>query len=349
MRILLVDDSILMRSILKQLISSWEGFEIVGEEGNGKKAIESVIRLKPDLLLMDINMPVMDGIEATEIIMRISPLPIVILTSEDIAGTGFKAINNGALEIIPKPDIAKMNDPIFVEGFKNILTQVSRYGHFKIKSHGISSAKTLSNPFADMEDIVNSTRVKSQKYKIIVMGASTGGPSSVKTILSKLPKNFSLGILLCQHIEAGFDKGYAEWLNDGSELTIKVAAHGEKITSGTVLIAPATQHLICHNDQVLLDDGPRIENQKPSIDKMFISASKVYGNSVIGVLLTGMGNDGAQGCKSIVNSGGITLIQNEETSMIFGMPKAAIELNAASEILALDQFADSLKRKCKND
>lgn len=347
MRILLVDDSILMRSILKQLISGWNGFDIVGEEGNGKKAIEAVMALKPDLLLMDINMPVMDGIEATEIIMKISPLPIVILTSEDISETGFKAINNGALEIIPKPDIAKMNDPVFVEGFKSILQHVSRYGHFKLKKPEIHSKKVFENPYQDLKDTGTIIKGMVPDYDLVVMGASTGGPSSVRKILSNLPEDFPLCILLSQHIEAGFGKGYAEWLNEGSELTVKIAENGDRITPGTVLVAPETHHLICRYDQVFLDDGPRIGNQKPSIDKMFISASKIYKNRIIGVLLTGMGKDGASGCRSIVDAGGITLIQNKETSMIFGMPKAAIELNAATEILALENIADSLKGKCR--
>jgi len=345
MKILIVDDSILIRGMLKSLIESFDDFTVAGEAPNGKKAIEMVLSVKPDLVLMDINMPEMDGITATEIIMKTSPLPVVIFTSEDVAEVGFRALNKGALEVIPKPDINQMNNPEFRRGFETILKHVVRYAGLKL------SRSPIPRPSEDFDRATFSReglapaispRPAGTPYRLVVMGASTGGPTAVRTVLSGLPADFPLPLILSQHIEVGFDTGYAEWLNDATPLHVRIARKHDQTVPGEVLVAPATHHLITRNGEVLWDDGPRVGNQKPSIDKMFTSAAETYGAGVVGILLTGMGRDGALGCERIVKSGGKTLVQDEESSMIFGMPRAAIELNAASEVVALKDMAEAL-------
>jgi len=339
-RVLIVDDSMLIRSILRSLLESF-GYEIAGEEGNGKKGVEAARRLRPNLILMDINMPEMNGITATGIIMKENPIPIVIFTSENIGEVGYKALNNGALEIIPKPDIHQMNDKKFKLELKTILDNISKFGEIKLGTRTDNRVPT----FPAAGKVQKSKYAKKRRCRLVVIGASTGGPSAVRTLLSELPAGFPTPIIVTQHIEEGFDTGYAEWLNEATELKIRIAKPLDRITPGEVIIAPATHHLICRGTALLWDDGPRIDNQKPSVDKMFISAVKTFGSDVIGVLLTGMGRDGAKGCLEIFKCGGETLVQNEESSMIFGMPKAAIEIGGASMIVPLTEMARELRER----
>jgi len=349
MKVLIVDDSILIRGMIKSLIESLEGFSVAGEAANGKKAIEMIKICTPDIVLMDINMPEMDGIMATEIIMKTTPLPIIIFTSEDVAEVGYQALNKGAMEIIPKPDINQMNNKEFRQGFETILKHVVKFGRFKINLSR-TTEKNYSNDHFSKEGLapVNSQAPRKNHCKLVVIGASTGGPTAVRTVLSGLPADFPVPIILTQHIEIGFDKGYAEWLNDATSLFVRVARKHDHLIPGEVLVAPATHHLICRDGDVLWDDGPRIDNQKPSVNKMFTTAAQIYGNALIGILLTGMGKDGAIGCKDITIKGGKTLVQDKESSMIFGMPKAAIELKAATQILPLEDIAKALRRQVKN-
>ena len=332
MRILLVDDSMLVRSMLRSMLESF-GYEIAGEAGNGQKGVEAAAELRPDLILMDVNMPVMDGITATGIIMKENPAPIVIFTSEDIAEVGYKALNEGALEIIPKPGIHQMNDKDFAERLKSILEQIIRFN-----STRLSSKKPAGHSDGGRSLV---------RPEIIVIGASTGGPSAVKTVLDGLPGDFPVPIILTQHIETGFDRGYAEWLDQSTALNVRIADESDSPAAGSVIVAPATHHLICAGGKLIRDDGPRLDNQKPSIDKMFLSATKTYGPRVTGILLTGMGRDGANGCLEIIKNGGDTIVQDQESSMIFGMPKAAIELDAASIVLPLSQIAGELRARMK--
>ncbi|MBN2656045.1 MAG: response regulator [Spirochaetales bacterium] len=331
MRLLLVDDSMLVRSMMKTLIGQWDGFEVIGEASNGAAGVELAAELRPDLILMDVNMPGMNGIEATKHIMESFPTPIIVFTSEDVSKIGFDALNAGALEVVPKPDITKMNDPVFTKGFRTVLNHVARFGALKIgKSPSSASPAGVAAGRIPLD--------------LLVIGASTGGPSAVRKVLSDLPGNFPLPILLSQHIELGFDQGYADWLDEATDLKVSLAGESQKLMAGNVWVARATHHLVCSRGGAFLDDGPAIANQKPSIDKMFLSALEEYGRRLAAVLLTGMGQDGARGCKAIVDKGGTTLVQNQQSSMIFGMPKAAIEMGGASRVLSLEEIGPALRR-----
>jgi len=337
MRLLLVDDSMLVRSMISNLISQWDNFEVIGECGNGNEAVKKAESLKPDLILMDISMPGMNGIDATKHIMQSHPCPIVVFTSEDVSEVSFQALDAGALEVIAKPDIIKMNDPAFTGGFRNLLIQAVKYGNLKRNMNSL-------NQRSRSKSIYSTEKKVQKKIKMMLIGASTGGPTTVRKLLSALPADFPVPILLSQHIEPGFDQGYVDWLNEDTELEVTLAAPRQEPQKGKVLVAPATHHLICSENEVLQDDGPRVGNQKPSVDKMFLSALTVYGSSLLAVLLTGMGRDGARGCKAIKDQGGITLVQSEASSMIFGMPKAAIDLDGASHILAVEEMPPLIKR-----
>lgn len=322
MKVLIVDDSALVRSILKQVLSQAEGFTIAGEASNGEKAVEMAREVKPDLIIMDINMPIKTGLEATEEIMKDNPLPIVIFSTEADAEVGFKAVSLGAVEVIKKPEMTRFNDPDFFETFIE-----------KLKKIGASRSTVHTAPQRERE-------VTSRKgeYSLMVMGASTGGPLAVKEILSNLPASFPLGIALVQHLEEGFDEGYAQWLNDASPLSVRLARAEDYPAPGEVIIAPVNIHLACRDRKLYLEDTPKVLNQKPSVDVLFSTAAKEFGNRVLAVLLTGMGRDGAAGCKEIVNAGGTTVVQDEATSTIFGMPKAAIEAGGASTVLPLGEI-----------
>lgn len=328
MRILLVDDSALIRSIIKSFLGLAEDLVVAGEASNGERAIELNRELHPDFIIMDINMPVMDGLEATRHIMQDRPVPILIFSNEIDAENSYQAINNGAIDVMRKPEMDQFNDPEFYQGF-------------------LQKIRLLAEKKPILESVAPTVREydvreKKNACQFVVIGASTGGPPAVRQVLQHLPETFPCGIALVQHLEKGFDQGYVQWLNESTALDVRLVEKTEKITPGEVYVAPVDQHLITQDNRVRLDDGPRVLFQKPSVDVLFESAAKSFGNRLLGVLLTGMGRDGANGCVSIVSNGGFTLVQDKETSAIFGMPKAAIELGGASKVLPLQDIAGYL-------
>jgi two-component system chemotaxis response regulator CheB len=356
MKILIVDDSALVRSILKHVLGTQKDLIVVGEASNGMKAIDLNQKLEPDFIIMDINMPVMDGLEATRRIMQDKPVPVLIFSSESETDIAYKTIDIGAVDVMRKPDIDQLNEPVFYQSFlqkirvlaeKRVLSKQSRVdsknkpGNIIHTSRIKTSSKKISfsNPG---EAGLKRNPLDKKRYKFLVIGASTGGPSAVKEVLKNLPAGFPVGIALVQHIEKGFDRGYASWLNAATPLNVRLAEKTEMIQKGEVIVAPADRHLIVKNDHLILNDGPRVLNQKPSVDVLFESAVNRFESELIGVLLTGMGKDGANGCVSIYSKGGLTLVQNKETSAIFGMPKAAIELGGASKVLPLGDISKFL-------
>ena len=326
MKILIVDDSALIRSILKHLLSAEKKFIIVGEASNGREAIDLNRKLEPDFIIMDINMPVMDGLEATRKIMKDKPVPILIFSGESPKHTAYKTIDSGAVDLLKKPDIDQISEPSF---FKIFLQKIRM----------LAEKKFIPKPVIPVKESKTTglvkTPLKKKTYKMLVIGASTGGPKAVKEVLKQLPATFPFGIALVQHMEKGFDRGYASWLNEATPLNVRLAEKTEIIQKGDVIVAPTDKHLIIIGNKLMLNDGPRVLNQKPSVDVLFESAANRFGGELIGLLLTGMGRDGAKGCLSIKSQGGYTLVQDKETSAIFGMPKAAIEIGGASKVLPL--------------
>ncbi len=328
MKLIITDDSIIMRSILREALES-EGLEVIAEAGNGKKAIELHRELCADVIIMDINMPIMDGLEATKAITEEKPVPIVIFSNEVDPTHSFEALQYGAVEVIQKPDIDAFNNSEYMKNFVNTLKEVAKT-HGKIKK-GLHTGAGHSKPMSP-----------DHKFDAMVIGASTGGPIAVREVLSGLPAEFPVGIALVQHIEERFATGYAKWLNEETQLYVEMARSSDQFTAGSVKIAPGNRHLVCKNGRLIHDDGPKVGNQKPSVNKLFESAAECFGPRIIGVLLTGMGTDGGQGCLKITQGGGHTIVQNQETSLIYGMPRAAVELGGASVTLALDEIAPYL-------
>ena len=323
MRILIVDDSALIRNILKTVFAEAEDIELAGEASNGQQGYEMVKELKPDLVLMDINMPVMNGLEATGKIMSEFPVPICIFSNEVDSDLTVKALGKGALDAVRKPDIDKMNEPEFLNLFLNKLKGLSR-AHLN-RQRSIAGSGRSDNT-----------------YSAVVIGASTGGPVTLKELLGRIPSDFPLGLALVQHIEDRFDKSFASWLDSQTSLTVRLASGGEKFIQGTVWVAPGNRHLIVKEGYLALEDSPKVVNQRPAVDRLFITAGEWFGKSLISVLLTGMGTDGADGSVYIKGKGGHTIVQDESTSTIFGMPKAAIDRGGAVKILPLPEISSYL-------
>ncbi len=323
MRILIVDDSALIRNILKTVFAETDDIELAGEASNGLQGLDLVKSLKPDLVLMDINMPVMNGLEATGRIMSECPVPICIFSNEVDSDLTVKALGKGALDAVRKPDIDKMNEPEFLNMFLNKLKELSR-AHITRQRDAASAGRAGS------------------AYSAVVIGASTGGPVTLKELLGRIPSDYPLGLALVQHIEDRFDKSFAAWLDSQTSLKVRLASGGEEFIPGTLWVAPGNSHLIVKEGRLALENSPKVVNQRPAVDRLFITAGDWFGKSLISVLLTGMGTDGADGSVYIKGKGGHTIVQDESTSTIFGMPKAAIERGGAVKILPLPEISSYL-------
>lgn len=330
MRVLIVDDSALMRTVLRDFFERHE-VEIAGEAANGRSAVEMVEQLQPDLVTMDVDMPIMNGIEATEQIMRHTPVPIVIFSTDIADQIAFAAFKAGAADVIRKPDLDRFYD----EAFTSQLVDAFR-----------SAANARDRAAEQQANTARTDASLPATVRAVVVGASTGGPVAVKTVLGGLPADFPVGIAVVQHIEERFAGGYAQWLDGECALSVRTATGGETFEGGTVFVAPGDKHLIATENGLALDDGPKVGSHRPAVDRLFETAAAVHGRRLVGVLLTGMGRDGAAGCVEIVGKGGFTIVQDQATSFIYGMPKAAAEMGGASVVKPLDEIPALLMEAC---
>lgn len=321
MRILIADDSAIVRAIIEQNLKKNENFEIIASVSNGRKAIDSCKILFPDIVITDIDMPEMDGIESTKIITKELNIPVIVLYDTDTLSEESRKI--GACCFLKKPEIKNYNSTFFERLTKEINNNCS------------PSIPTKSN----------GNVCKSSEIKIVCLGASTGGPTAVASVLSNLGKNFPLPIIYSQHIEIGADKKMVQWFNTTCKnIHVKLAENGEEAKARTVYMAPADKHLLIdfvksNGHPVLkVSDDPPEHFLRPAVNKMFNSAAQFYGKSCLAILLTGMGRDGADGCKTIVSKGGYTIAEDRSTCAVFGMPAAAIEVGGAKEVLPRDKI-----------
>ncbi len=328
-KILIVDDSAVIRSFLKKVINLDERFELVGEVEDGEKAIEACAALHPDLVIMDITMPVMDGITATKLIKRQSIPPIIVVFSTaDMSSLGYKAIGAGAIEVIKKPEMLDMDSTFF----KRFCDKLAAIGQRKKKSVDVNAV---------------SMQPRSKSYKVLLIGASTGGPIAVQRVLKEIGSPFPLPILITQHIDKTFDKNFARWLSDTTGTSVVIPEENAKLENGVAYLAPAGKHMVLNpNGTIHLSDTERVHFLKPAVDPMFISAAKVFGEKAMAVLLTGMGNDGAEGCVEIKKAGGYTIAEAASSCVVFGMPKAAIMAGGATAILPLEKIGEFVKNNC---
>lgn len=330
-KVLVVDDSIVMRRIISDLLIEDPELEVVGTAKNGAEAIEKVRSLNPDVVTMDIEMPVMDGLTALQHIMAESPRPVVMLSSMDKrqADITFKALELGAVDFIPKTS-------------GSLSLDLERVGGTIIDTVKAAAKAKLSMNRAPIRSILPTPLPTLSGEWIVVIGCSTGGPKALPEVLSRLPGNLPAAVLVVQHMPEGFTKSFAERLNWVSPLQVKEAEDGEEIRRGVVYIAPGNQHMSLNGSKLTLDDGPKVNFVRPAVDVLMKSVAPVFGPRTVGVILTGMGSDGAEGMALIKKNGGKTVVQNEETCVVYGMPKAVVDRGAADRVVPLEEVAKNV-------
>ena len=336
-RVLVTDDSPTVCQILRQCLETDEDIQVVGTAENGKDALKKTQELRPDLITMDIDMPVLNGFEATEQIMAYAPTPILVVTGSDLplAHLSFKALEVGALDVLPKPHAAEMKTGTTF--MRTLIQQVKMLSKVPVIAHMAGR-----EPHPHLPPI--SVRIESPT-KIIAIASSTGGPKVLTELLGALPEGFPAAILLVQHIADGFSDGLIHWLSKHCEMRVALATPGEVIEPGAIYLGPNGRHLMVHRNGLLgLQDSPPVKGFRPSANVLFESVARVYGSKAIGVVLTGMGADGADGIRAIREAGGQTFAQDQETSLVFGMPKAAIETDSVDHVLPAEKIPEELVR-----
>lgn len=378
-RVLIADDSAFMRMVLSDLFKKQADFEVVDTAKNGKEAIEKVLKLKPDLLTMDINMPIMDGLQALEVIMKDCPLPVVMCSSltKEGADATIQALSLGAVDFInktggsvsridtiegeiirkcraaagvrlnrlrtpPRPSLRTESPP---SPAKRVTLPPLRTSSVPLSKTPLYERAKLTPPVVASEEALGGHN------KLVVIGTSTGGPKALQTVITGLPKNLPCGVLVVQHMPPGFTKSLAERLDEISQISVKEAENHDMIERGRVYIAPGNYHMTVVSSakgrEILLNQDPPIGTLRPAADILFNSVAPL-GKEIVSVILTGMGADGAAGMKEIKGHGGYVIAEAEETCVVYGMPKAVIEQGLADEIRALPEIAGAIVNAVKH-
>ena len=339
-KVLIVEDSPVMQQLLIYTISSDPDFVIVGVAHDGEEAIEAVNKLKPDVVAMDFQMPKLNGEEATKTIMATKPTPVVIvtgsLTTKDQA-ISFKLMEAGALAIIKKPP--SIAHPDYKNEAKKLTTTLKLMSEVKMVKRISKSTREQKVATPQIEKSID----EDTRIQLIVMGASTGGPIVLQTILLGLPKDFPVPILIVQHISPGFTKGFVEWLQNTTNFPFHIATQGEYLLPGHVYVAPDDYHMgVKKGLRIELSQNSAENGLRPSGSYLFRTAAQNFGSRAVGVILSGMGRDGAEELKLLKDKGAVTFAQNKESSVVHGMPGEAIKLDAATHILSPEEIAVAL-------
>ncbi len=342
-RVLIVEDSLTVRSHLVDILAADPDFEVVGEVGNGKAAIEALEKSRPDVITMDMMMPVMTGLAATEYIMAHRPTPILVVSASTNRGELFRtydALAAGAVDVLEKP---KGNE---AEGAweKNFLSTLKLVSRIKVITHprGRLKAYDVDVP----APAVPAVRDGAQGYEVLAIGASTGGPGAIVTLLQGLPETFKLPVLFVMHINEPFGIAFADWLDAQTARRVAHAEDGQLVSdlAGRVAMAPGHSHIVVKDGRIRLNKGPERHSCRPSVDVLFESVASEYGPRAVACLLTGMGRDGAEGLLEIRKRGGLTVAQDEASSVIFGMPREAILLGASKHVFSISAMGPMVGR-----
>jgi two-component system chemotaxis response regulator CheB len=342
-RALIVDDSITVRKRLVEILGSDAEIEVVGEASNGKVAVEACTALNPDVITMDMAMPLMNGLEATEQIMALRPTPILIISSSTNRGELFKtydALAAGAVDVLEK--MVGREDHNWEQ---KLIAQLKLVSRIRVITHPRARLRNVQLGHRQLGASQLGSSKPGFQPRCVAIGASTGGPQALAEIFRSLPSTFPISILLVIHIGYPFDTSFSEWLDSQSPIRVSVAKEGDlvyPVDRARVLMAPPDSHMEVVEGRIRLTSAPERHSCRPSVDVLFESLARGMGPNVIACLLTGMGKDGAAGSLAIKSAGGITLVQDESTSMIFGMPREAIAMDAASQVLPLGEFAPTL-------
>lgn len=356
-KVLIVDDSAFMRKVLETIFNADEQLTVVGHAKDGREAVTLADSLKPDVITMDINMPHMDGLQATAQIMTTNPRPIVIVSSESREGAAYtlKALELGAIEFVAKPssgidlDMQSVKEDLLrkvrMAAKVRVVRTASRLASTVQKSNGSSTPQVAPAPVTRRPTPASSGL--DQRFPVVVLAASTGGPATVMRLAPGFTRDFPAAVILIQHMPASFTTQYAAQLAEFTGIRVKEAEPNESLQPGTFYICPGGQHLrVTSAGRIQLDGSSgRINGYLPNIDVTMESVAAFAGAMSIGAILTGMGNDGALGAKAIKAAGGLVLAQDEATCVIFGMPAEAIKANAVDHVLGIDDIYPAIEKR----
>jgi two-component system chemotaxis response regulator CheB len=352
-RILVVDDSAFMRKALTMMLESDPMIKVVGSAHNGEEGIAKVKQLKPDLITMDIEMPRMDGLTALRHIMANDPTPVMMVSSltTDGATATLDALELGAVDFIPKQmsyvslDIVKIKDDLLAK-IKNIVARKHiLMARFRTRrSFQDASGKMPVPPPGRLTYAKPGKR--QHKVDLVAIGSSTGGPPALQAVIRALPRNFPVGIIISQHMPPMFTKSLAERINGLAQVEVREAVDGDAIEPGLVLLAPGGKHITVKRyggrARAVVSEEPKTTLYKPCVDVMLHSVAAVYGQTAMGVILTGMGNNGVVGARAVKRGGGVLIAQDEETCVVYGMPRAVVEAKIVDHVAPIEHVADEI-------
>ncbi|MGQ4649810.1 chemotaxis-specific protein-glutamate methyltransferase CheB [Lyngbya aestuarii] len=341
-RVLLVEDSPLVLVVLKRILESSPEIKVVGEASTGLEALKLIPQVQPDVICTDFHMPHMDGLEFTSEVMALYPIPILVVSisvQKDDQHKVFQLLNAGAVDIFPKPTAGmSIQDQLLRQELINKIKILAGVRVFKKKRKPLAPATLI-----EIGNLSSLTTDSYPRTKIVVIGASTGGPQALQELFTKLPANFPVPIICVQHISLGFLQGLIDWLASSCRLPIQIARQGDQPKPGRIYFPPEHRHLeLDARGRFICPNSEPWEGHRPSVTVTFKSVANFYGKSTVGILLTGMGRDGAPGMLEIAQAGGLTIAQDETTSVVFGMPQEAINLGAAKKVLPIQAIAPML-------
>lgn len=348
--VLIVDDSALVRQSLEEILSSDPGIKVMGSAADPFVAAKKIRENVPDVITLDVEMPRMDGITFLQKIMNQHPIPVVMCSSlvEKGCETTLKALEYGAVEIIEKPKIGVKE--FFEEARITICDAVKAAAQVHVKPNSRKKINVTKKLTADAVIASPSGKAMARTTeRIAVVGASTGGTEALRIFLEALPVD-SPGIVIVQHMPENFTKAFAKRINDLCDIEVKEAVDGDRVLRGRAMIAPGNRHMILKRSgaqyYVEIKDGPLVCRHRPSVDVLFRSAARYAGRNAVGAIMTGMGDDGAKGLLEMKQAGAYTIAQDEDSCVVFGMPKEAIKLGAVDKVLPLNAIASTVLRKC---
>ncbi|MFB3813889.1 MAG: chemotaxis response regulator protein-glutamate methylesterase [Terriglobales bacterium] len=343
-RVLVVDDSALMRKLIPQIIERDTAIQVVGTAMDGEFALKKIEELKPQVVTLDLEMPRMDGMETLRAITRRHRLPVIVVSAHSTQGAAstFKALALGAFDFVAKPkDAASAH-------MEDIATEL--INKIKVAAHTRHPSTAIEVAMEPPKVAKPAQQEKTRASHLVAIGVSTGGPNAVQYVLSQLPADFPAAIVVVQHMPEGFTEMFAHRLDESCAIEVKEAQSGDLLLAGRALICPGNKHMKVRRlplaNVVTLTDDPRVNGHRPSVDVLFRSAAREFGAAATGLLMTGMGEDGADGLGEIKKAGGMTIAQSEDSCVVYGMPKAAIERGHALRVVPLDAIANALQAQC---
>ncbi|MGH9498669.1 MAG: protein-glutamate methylesterase/protein-glutamine glutaminase [Terriglobales bacterium] len=345
-RVLVVDDSALMRKLIPQILAADRSIEVVGTAMDGNFGLKKIAELKPQVVTLDLEMPGMGGLDMLKEIMRSHRLPVIVVSSHSTEGASItlKALSMGAFDFVAKPSDVSARMPEIAHELISKVKAAAQSRGIRVSPVAPAASKPVEKAPADS---------KRRPSRVVAIGISTGGPQALQYLLPQLPKDFPGTILVVQHMPEGFTEMFSRRLDEICAIKVKEAQSGDLLLAGRALICPGSRHLkvkrLPLGDVVVLGDEPRVNGHRPSVDVLFRSVAEEFGNNSVGVIMTGMGEDGAQGLGQLKAAGAMTIAQNEESCVVYGMPKAAIERGYAVRVVALEALANTLLAQCMPD